>query len=338
VFGAFLAAVVLATVPGPHVQVVPRDAQAAARVEVVGGTPAEERSARRAVAGSGASSPVRRIVFSDHGENRQVLVEAVGHGSEPDWISRLVASDIVGSAHKRGETIDWVEIRGDGFGDGTSVEPYALRRPSRGELRAFGEAVAARGARHLHRLTEIEAFQVGGGGLKVVLRLSRRELLRGENTRWLTDLFPGRAYEHLLIVLGPGGIPVGGGGTFGHGSGGFWAYGSLARTSQGTPPLRGPVHLRVHVERRIPRSQTFDLALDCTTPDERQACTSFRGDWVRLLPPVVEGVECGGPAGLDEVEIQGTVEGIPVRRAYSGCYGNTVLHWERILGVPANRR
>jgi hypothetical protein len=337
VFGAFLAAVVFATVPSPHVQVVPRDAHAAARVEVVGATPAEERSARRAVAGSGASSPVRRIVFSDHGENRQVLVEAAGHGSEPDWLSRLVASDIVGSAHERGEAIDWVEIRGDGFGDGTAVEPYALRLRSRGEVRAFGEAIAARGARHLHRLTEIEAFQVGGGGLKVVLRLSRRELLLGENTRWLADLLPSRAYEHLLIVLGPGGIPVGGGGTFGRGSGGFWAYGSLARTSKGTPPLRGPVHLDVHVERTFTKSRTFDVALDCAGESERERCAGFRGDWVRLLAPVVQDVVCSGPAGADTMSIRGTVDGIPVARTYDGCYGNTVLHWERLLDIPSQR-
>ncbi len=334
-FGAFLAAVVLATVPGPRVTVVPPDQAAGSRVAVVGATRAEERSARRAVAASGAASPVRGIVFSDHGKNRQIVVKTAGRGSGADWLSRLVASDIVGSAHARGETIDWVEIRGRRFGDGSAVEPYALHRRSREELRAVGETIARRAAQHMHHVTEIEAFQVAGGGVKVVLRLSQGELLRGENTCWLDDLIPKGRFEHLLIVLGPGGIPVGGGGSYGHGSGGFWAFGSTPPDDQRARPSNGPIHLRFHVVRSFPKAQRFDVRLDCSGAREGARCSAFRDDWVRLLPPVSEGVVCSQPAGIDSLEVQGTVDGIPVDRLYDGCYGWTTLRWERILGIPS---
>jgi hypothetical protein len=150
-------------------------------------------------------------------------------------------------------------------------------------------------------------------------------------------LIPSRRYEHLLVVLGPGGVPVGGGGTYGHGSGGFWAYGSLARTPARTPALTGPVHLRFHVERTFAQSKTFDVALDCAGDSEGDRCGSFRDDWVRLLPPVVQDVVCGGPAGADTMRIAGTVDGILVQRDYDGCYGATVLRWERVLGIPTRR-
>jgi hypothetical protein len=171
----------------------------------------------------------------------------------------------------------------------------------------------------MHHVTEIEAFQVADGGVKAVLRLSQRELLRGENTRWLDDLIPKGRFEHLLIVLGPGGIPVGGGGSYGHGSGGFWAFGSTPPDDQRARPVNGPIHLRFHVVRSFPKAQRFDVRLDCSGAREGARCSAFRNDWVRLLPPVTEGVACSPPAGIDSLEVQGTVDGIPVDRLYAAA-------------------
>jgi hypothetical protein len=333
VLGAFLAAVVVATLPAAPVTVVTPDRHAAARIQVVGATPGELVWARSALAGLGPSDPVKRMVFSAHGRNRQVLVVAPG-GLTSEWLGRLVASDVVGSAHAHGETIDWVEIAGV---DGTAIEPYDVHRRSRAELRRLCVQIADRARQHRHHATEIKAFQVADGGIEIVLRLTKHDLLLGTNTRWLADLIPPGRYEHLLLVLGPGGVPVGGGGTFGHGEGGFWAYGSLARTSARTTDLRGPVHLRFHVKGTFTKSRAFDVALDCEGESDGHRCGSFRADWVRLLPPVVQDVVCGGPAGADTMRIAGTVDGISVRRTYDGCYAGTVLRWERLLGIPTRR-
>jgi hypothetical protein len=334
VLGVFLAAILFATLPAAPVTVVTPDRRAAARVEIVGATPNELVWARSALAGLGKDDPLRRIESSDHGRSRKVLVVAP-EGSTSEWLGRLVASDIVGSALAHGETIDWVELAGV---DGTAIEPYRVHRRSPANLRMLDVEIAGRARQHHHHVTEIKAFQVADGGIEVVLRLSKRDLLLGTNTRWLTDLIPPGRFEHLLLVFGPGGVPVGGGGTFGHGGGGFWAYGSLAHSSKGTPQLEGPVHLRFHVDRQtFLKSQKFDVALDCTGASEGSRCASFRGDWVRLFAPVVEGVVCGGPAGADTLRITGTVDGISVRRTYDGCYENTVLSWERLLAIPTRR-
>jgi hypothetical protein len=58
---------------------------------------------------------------------------------------------------------------------------------------------------------------------------------------------------------------------------------------------------------------------------------------VRLFAPVVQDVVCSGPAGADTMRIRGAVDGIPVARIYDGCYGHTVLSWERLLGIPSQR-
>jgi hypothetical protein len=336
VLGVFLAAIVFATLPVAPVTVVTPDREVAARVEIVGATPPELVWARSALAGLGTNDPVKRIEFSDHGRSRKVLVVAPG-GSANEWLGRLVASDIVGSAHAHGESIDWVEFRGDRGGDGSAIEPYSVRRVSRSGLRELGAEIALRARQHHHRVARIRAFQVADGGVEVILRLTRRELLLGTNARWLSDLIPTRRYEHLLLVFGPGGVPVGGGGTYGHGSGGFWAYGSLAQTAEDTPTVAGYVQLRLHIERTFRKRQTFDVALNCMGESEGERCASFRSDWVRLLAPVVEGVVCGGPVGADTMRIAGAVDGIAVRRSYDGCYGNTVLSWERLFGIPTQR-
>jgi hypothetical protein len=106
VLGVFLAAIVFATLPATPVTVVAPDRQAAARVEILGATKSELAWARSALAGLGKNDPLKRIEFSEHGRSRKVLIVAPG-GSTSEWVGRLVASDVVGSALAHGETIDY---------------------------------------------------------------------------------------------------------------------------------------------------------------------------------------------------------------------------------------
>ena len=233
--------------------------------------------------------------------------------------------------------IDWVEFRAGSAGDGTGIEPSFRHPRSQAELRALAERAAGRATRTGHRLEPIVAYGASDGALKVIVRLTKREFLKGTSTRWIEDLAPERSYSTYLLVLGPGGIPVAYGANFGQ-AGGAWAYGPTARSrSIGPPPLEGPFDLDVRIARRIPKQQNFEVPLSCATSSTRKACTAFRRDWVRLLPPVAADTTCLGPVGIDEISIRGVVGGIRVRRDYSGCYGGVIARWERLLGVPTRR-
>lgn len=330
---------------GPPVVLVLPDPQVAARVQIVGANPAENAAARSALARLGARNPVRRVVFADHGVKREIQAQVRNYkedptgGFETEWLGKLFLADLAGTLHARGEIIDWVEFRAGSAGDGTGIEPSFrhLHPRSQAELRALAERAAGRATRTGHRLEPIVAYGASDGALKVIVRLTKREFLKGTNTRWIEDLAPERSYSTYLLVLGPGGIPVAYGANFGQ-AGGAWAYGPTARSrSIGPPPLEGPFDLDVRIARRIPKQQNFEVPLSCATSSTRKACIAFRRDWVRLLPPVAADTTCLGPVGIDEISIRGVVGGIRVRRDYSGCYGGVIARWERLLGVPTRR-
>ncbi|HXV96526.1 MAG TPA: hypothetical protein VD695_08255 [Gaiellaceae bacterium] len=71
--------------------------------------------------------------------------------------------------------------------------------------------------------------------------------------------------------------------------------------------------------------------------DPEGTCDTVRRDWIALLAPVVEDVECGVPEGVSTVTVEGTAGGVELRRVYGACTSQAVGRWEELLGTPASR-
>lgn len=339
--GTFFLALTLAfpQAPPPPVHVVLPSAAAAARVRIDGASPGEAAAARKALAQLGARSPVRRVVFGRQAGGRSVAVSVTTRpgdptgGFESEWLGQAFLSDVAARLEALGTHVTWFELAGDGY----AVDGARQGTRSRRQLFLLTQVIAARAREQGHDVVKVVAYPSGSGAVEVVLRLSRDEFLRGTNTRWRDVL--GRSfnagYSAYVLVLGPGDVPISYGANFGRnaGAGGFGPPGRAG--VRPVPPLSGPVSLRVAVERTFPKEASLTFSVDCSQSSAR--CDAFRRRWVYLIPPTADDGACSPPAGLDQLTVTGSVDGIPVERHYDGCYGGTVLRWEQLLGVTKRR-
>jgi hypothetical protein len=125
------------------------------------------------------------------------------------------------------------------------------------------------------------------------------------------------------------------GATFGRSSG-AWSYGAPAEARGGAELPPGPIRLAVRIEQDPPQTHAFTI--DCQgqsegIEDPEAVCAIVERDWIALLAPVVGDVDCGGPAGISTVTVEGTVGGVELRRVYGACTSQTVGRWEELLGV-----
>jgi hypothetical protein len=338
--GTFFLALTVAfpQAPPPPVHVVLPSAAAAARVRIVGASPAEAAAARKALGQLGARSPVRRVVFGHQAGGRSIAVFVrtlpgdPTRGFESEWLGHAFLSDVAARLEALGTHVTWFELAGDGY----AVDAEPQRARSRRQLFLLTKVIAARADEQGHDVVKVVGYPSGSGAVEVVIRLSRNEFLRGTNTRWRDVL--GRSfdagYSACVLVLGPGGVPISYSANFGRnaGAGGFGPPGRAG--VRPIPPLSGQVSLRVTVERMLPESRST-FALDCSQSATR--CDAFRRQWVYLIPPTAEDEACSPPAGIGQLTVTGSVDGIDVERRYDGCYATTVLRWEKLLGVPTRR-
>ncbi len=323
----------------PSIAVVAPDPAAAQSLPIIGATPAELAATRAALARLGPDGPVRRVEFGHQARGRSISA-AYSAGPAGDlrnyWLAQLVLDDLGSALSARGENITWVELSGPD-GGGTAFQVATSKPRSLKALKKLARQIAVRARRERQPVTEIVAYPVAGGAVRVVIQLSQEEYLRGTNARWLdvvSDRFDRDAgYSADVRVLGPGGVRAAEGASFGS-TGGAFGYGP---ERPGTAaPIDGPVSLHVTVHRTLPEKRDFTFAIDCA--QETPTCVGFRRNWTLLVPPVVSGSACFGPFGRDSITVSGSVAGIPVERSYDACYGGVIARWEQLLGVPATRR
>jgi len=322
----------------PSIEVVAPDPASARGVEIVGATPAEIDVTRAALARLGSDGPVLRVVFGHQARGRSITA-AFSPGRSDDfqnfWLTELALEDAGTTLNARGGNVTWIELSGP-QGGGSAFEPLTVKPLDQKGLRKLSREIAVRARRQHQPVVKIVAYPVAGGALRAVIELSREEYLRGGNTNWL-DVLPDRSdadssYSADVRVLGPGGVRAAEGASFGA-AGGAFGYGPSARGT--ARPIEGPVSLHVAVHRVFPKKQEFSFAIDCA--QETATCAGIRRNWTLLVPPVVSGAACLGPAGADTLSVSGSIEGIPVERSYDGCYGGVTARWERLLGVPTRR-
>ncbi|MGH2994742.1 MAG: hypothetical protein ACRDON_03430 [Gaiellaceae bacterium] len=337
--------------------VVASDAVRAARVPITGATPVEEEAARKALTRLGEASPVVRVGFDDRaqGKGRRLVVQVRSpktpgnrqvRNFEADWLGQLVVLDVVTTLRKRNVRIDWAELRG-AESVGTTTTPASGARRTPAELRRLAERIVERGVNAGLDVREVTAYPIATGAVRVVVRLTQRQILENTNTRWSRTLLPDRfqvkrPYSAMLVVLAPDGTPVHYGGNYSPSAGGT-AYGVSSALPPGTrssPALpEGPTRLEITIERAIGQPSRLTFLLDCESEsigvlDPDTACERLEREWVAFLPPVAGDTTCIG-GFTDQMSLKGTIGGVPVSRDYSNCYMSTTNRWEELLGVEA---
>jgi hypothetical protein len=339
---------VSATVP-----VLPSASTETTTLQLIGGTKAERRAVRAALAVLGEHSQIGVVQFgyvrTGKGEKgRAVTVESrsglPSERMEGGWQAELVAPDLVRRLRQANRTFANLTLKDAYHSYDPRLWPSPLL-PHPEPASVLQTEIEQRADEAGYEIRRLTALQIGRTpAIAVVIRLSEEHLFDDRDWGWL--LFQQESaedsYPYYLAVEAPEGTRIFAAWwiaaksvAMGGGADGV-DFGVSEPSSDPPSFLDGPTRLDVVLTRGL-RQRKHQFRIDCQpvpqgVPDAAAACEQLlRERWIFFLPEMVPA--CSLPGGSDTVAITGTLGGRQIERHYSPCHSPVLERWLELLGA-----